>query len=243
MSQAILTPHPRARLAEPTTPAAHASNVATTASVETTAVAEPHTPPILDTYSLVYAFSWAFLIPGLALLNTQPFRTYDFAYVSYVSLPFLLGILATFLTDSNDRGRALWTRIVVLTPLTIVFGIGVLWTLALTVVPISPYLLPENYAFTTPITVLVLFAIVSPLMWSVWRRLRSKITAKSVVQVLLMLVAIATVAWLGYMMFQPHDAVRSFARKDITIYVTGSLMWYLPSFGIAAGIWRWLGIV
>jgi hypothetical protein len=207
------------------------------------AVAEPALPPVFDTYSLVYAFSWAFLIPGLALLNTQPFRTYDFAYVTYVSLPFLLGLVATFLTDSHERGAALWVRVAVLTPLSLVTGIGVLWILALSVIPISPYLEPQNYAFTTPITVAVLLAIASPLLWSIWRRVTRKVTALSMLQVAVMLVAVACVAYLAYLMFQPHDAVRTFARKDITIYVTGSLMWYLPSFGIAAGIWRRLGIV
>ena len=136
-----------------------------------------------------------------------------------------------------------WARVAVLTPLSIVCGVGVLWTLALTVVPISPYLQPQNYAFTTPLTVLLLIAIASPLAWSVWRRVTRALTWQSVVQIAVLLVALATVAGLGYMMFQPGDAVRSFARKDITIYITGSLMWYLPSFGIAAGIWRKLGVV
>ena len=239
MSHAVLTSAASAAVAD-TTLAAPVQPLETNASV---ASAEPDMPPIFDTYSLVYAFSWLFLIPGLALLNTQPFRTYDFAYVSYVSLPFVLGMLATFLTDSHDRGATLWTRIAVLTPLSIVCGIGVLWTLALSVVPISPYLEPQNYAFTTPITVALLFGIVSPLVWSIWRRARRTLTAVSVLQIAVLLVAIGSVAFLGYLMFQPHDAVRTFARKDITIYVTGSLMWYLPSFGFAAGVWRRLGVV
>jgi len=208
-----------------------------------TCAAEPLTPPVLDTYSLVYAFTWAFLIPGLALLNTQPFRTYDFAYVTYVTLPFVLGMLATFLTDSDERGVALWTRIGILTPLSLVTGVGVLWTLALTAVPISPYLEPQNYAYTTPIFAGLLVAIAGPLAWSVWRRATRRITWQSVLQLLVLLVAIGSVIWVGYMMFQPGNALRSFARKDITIYVTGSLMWYLPSFGIAAGVWRKLGLV
>jgi hypothetical protein len=205
--------------------------------------AEPQTPPVLDTYSLVYGFSWALLIPGLLLLNTQPFRTYDFAYVSYITMPFLLGLLATFLTDSDEHGGPLWTRIAILTPLSLVTGVGVLWTLALTAVPISPYLDPENYRVTTPITAALLAVIAGPLVWSIGRRLTRRLTWQSVLQILVMVVAIASVIWVGYMMFQPDNALRSFARKDITIYVTGSLMWYLPSFGIAAGIWRKLGIV
>jgi hypothetical protein len=206
-------------------------------------VAEPETPPILDTYSLIYGFTWAFLIPGLLLLNTQPFRTYDLAYVSYITMPFVLGMLATFLTDSDEHGAPLWIRIAILTPLSLFTGVGVLWTLALTAVPISPYLSPENYRVTTPITATLLALIAAPLVWSIWRRVTHRLTWQAALQILVMLVAIVSVAWVGYMMFQPDNALRSFARKDITIYVTGSLMWYLPSFGIAAGIWRKLGIV
>ena len=222
-------------------PPAAIEQSASAVGVDTTA--EPDTPPIMDTYSLVYAFSWAFLIPGLALLNTQPFRTYDLAYVTYVTLPFLLGMVATFLTDSNDRGLPLGLRIGVLTPLSLVTGIGVLWTLALTTMPISPYLEPQNYAYTTPIFAALLVAIAGPLAWSVWRRATRRITWQSALQILVLLVAIGSVIWVGYTMFQPGNALRSFARKDITIYVTGSLMWYLPSFGIAAGVWRKLGLV
>ena len=226
-----------------TTPDPPAAIEHSASAVGVDATAEPNTPPIMDTYSLVYAFSWAFLIPGLALLNTQPFRTYDLAYVTYVTLPFLLGMVATFLTDSNDRGLPLMLRIGILTPLSLVTGIGVLWTLALTTMPISPYLEPQNYRFTTPIVASALFLIAAPLVWSIWRRVRRPLSWQAAVQIAVMLVAIASVAWVGYMMFQPDNALRGFARKDITIYVTGSLMWYLPSFGIAAGVWRKLGLV
>lgn len=221
-----------AKAAEPTEPAQ-------------AVIEEPATPPILDTYSLIYGFTWLFLIPGLALLNTQPFRTYDFQYVTYVTLPFLLGMLATFLTDSTDRGKTLWLRILIITPLSIVTGVGILWTLALTTMPVSPYLEPSNYAFTTPFAVGLLLAIGAPLLWSIWRRVTGKVewSWRSALQIAAMVVAVLTVIWVGYMMFQPNNALRSFARKDITIYVTGSLMWYLPSFGLGAGIWRKLGLV
>jgi hypothetical protein len=134
-------------------------------------------------------------------------------------------------------------RTLILTPASLVCGVGVLWTLALTVIPISPYLLPQNYAFTTPITVALLFAIASPLLWAIWRRMTRKLSVTSAVQIAVMVVAVATVGWLGYLMFQPDNAVRTFARKDIMIYVTGALMWYLPSLGIAAAALRRLGVV
>jgi hypothetical protein len=33
------------------------------------------------------------------------------------------------------------------------------------------------------------------------------------------------------------------ARKDVVIYIIGGLTWYLPSFAIAAGVWRRIGVV
>jgi hypothetical protein len=204
---------------------------------------EPATPPFFDTYSLMYAFGWLFLIPGLFALNTEPFRTYDVAYVTYITLPFLLGVLATFLTDSTDRGKTLLIRVAVLTPLTLICGMGVMWTLAFTTVPLADLLHPENYDATTPVAVALLVAIAAPLVWALWRRITVRPTWRSALQILALVIAIGSVIWLAYLMFQPHNTLRSIARKDIAIYITGALTWYLPSIAIAGGVWRKLGVV
>jgi hypothetical protein len=62
-------------------------------------------------------------------------------------------------------------------------------------------------------------------------------------QILALVIALGVAAWVGYMMIGTSGELRGFARKDLTIYVTGAVMWYLPSFGIAAGGWRAVGLV
>jgi hypothetical protein len=61
-------------------------------------------------------------------------------------------------------------------------------------------------------------------------------------QIIVMVVAVAAISWLRYMMFRPHNPMRMFARKNRMIYLTGALMWYLPSLRTAAGVRRGFGV-
>ena len=200
-------------------------------------------PRFLDTYALVYAFTVTLLVPALALLARLPFRTYTFAYVSLVAVPFALGLLATFLTDNHDPFKTSLVRAVVLLPLSAGTGVGVLFIGALSVIPISPFLHPENYGFTTPFVVALLATLAAPLVLAIARRVRRRPDWRTVVQLVALFSAIAVAVGVGVLMFGPAGALRGFARKDVTIYITGALMWYGPSFGIAAGIWRRIPIV
>jgi len=212
------------------------------ATVERESHAElAETPGFFDTYALTYGFIMAFLFPGALLLATQPFRTYDAVYVSLVSVPFVLGLLGVFLTDNHDRFRIALLRAALLIPLVLITGVTVLFTGALTTMPISPYLHPQNYAFTTPIFEGVLVMLALPLLVALVHRLRRRIDWRSAVQLVALVVGLATAGLVLYFMIVGHGELRSFVRKDITIYITGAVMWYLPSFGIAAGGWRMVG--
>ena len=200
-------------------------------------------PRFFDTYALVYAFILTFLIPGLAVMSTLPFRTYTFQYVMAFAGPFVLGLLATFVTDSTDPWRRVALRSVVMLPLVIVTGVTVLFTGSLTVLPISPFLKPGNGAVTTPIAVVLLAVLAAPLVFALVKRFRRRPDWRAAVQILALVVALGVAAWVGYMMLGTPGELRGFARKDLTIYVTGAVMWYLPSFGIAAGAWRAVGLV
>jgi hypothetical protein len=206
-------------------------------------VAEHTEPRFFDTYALVYAFILTFLIPGLAVMSTLPFRIYTFQYVTAFAGPFVLGLLATFFTDSTDTWRRRALRSVILLPLVIVTGVTVLFTCSLTVVPISPFLKPGVAAITAPITVALLAVLAAPLVLALVKRLRRRPDWRSVVQILALMIALGAAAGVGYLMLgtpgEPHELV----RKDLTIYVMGAVMWYLPSFGIAAGGWRAVGLI
>lgn len=206
-------------------------------------LASTHAPGFFDTYALVYAFILTFLIPGLAVMGTLPFRTYTFSYVSAFALPFVLGLLVTFVTDSRDSWRRTLLRSAVLIPLVIVTGVTVLFTGSLTVLPVSPYLKPGNAAVTAPLAVALLVVLAAPLMVALVRRVRGPWEWRSVVQMGAIVIALGVAASIAYLMLSTPGELRGFARKDLTIYATGAVMWYLPSFGIAAGAWRSIGLI
>lgn len=213
-----------------------------TSATSTAAEASPE-PRILDTYSLVYAFVLVFLVPGTLLLENLTFRVYTFSYVSLVTVPFVLGIVATFLTDSSDSLRRVLIRSAVLVPLIVVSGVGVLFTSAIAVVPVSGFIIPENFGALTWVSVGLLALVASPLVVALARRMRPPHSFAHVIQTVALLAALALVgavmvATIGY-----EGILGSIARKDVVIYIIGALTWYLPSFGIAAGVWRRLGLV
>ncbi len=210
------------------------------AGVESAQAAQPR---FFDTYALVYGFSLTFLVPGLLYMSTLPFRTYTFQYVGAFGFPILLGLAATFFTDSADGLKTKLIRSAILVPLAVVTGVTVLFVGSLTAVPVSPYLNPENYGTTTPFVVALLALLASPLVFAVVKRVRTRLTWRSLVQLAALLVGLAVAAGVAYLMLRGPGELKALARKDITIYVTGAVMWYLPSFGIAAGAWRAVDLV
>lgn len=203
-------------------------------------------PRVLDTYAVSYAFMLLFLVPGVLSIARLPFRTYTFAYVSLVTVPFLLGIALTFLTDSRDPIKTVLLRTAVLTPLIVVSGVAVMFTSTFALVPINSFLGPEYRAVTTPIAGLILVALVAPLVVGIARRVRSPFEMRIAVQALAMaaaLVLAGAVVYLSVFEVGRLGEIADLARKDLVIYIIGGLVWYLPSFGISAGVWRRLGLV
>jgi hypothetical protein len=203
--------------------------------------AEP--PCVLDTYALLYALTLVLLVPSVLAISQLPFRDYTFAYVTLVALPGLLGLLAVFFTDSRDPLKTVLTRAAVLAPLVAVSGVTILFTSSFVAIPISQVLKPNWYGVTGPLAVVILIALASPLVPALVRRFRLPLGWRSVVHVAALVFAIAIVAGVAVLSLRPDRTLATMERKDITIYIVGALVWYLPSFGVAAGIWRRLGLV
>ena len=89
----------------------------------------------------------------------------------------------------------------------------------------------------------MLAVLASPLVFALVRRLRTRPDWRSAVQIVALVIALGVAVWVGRLMLGAPGELREFARKDLTIYLTGAVMWYLPSFGIAAGAWRAVGLV
>lgn len=201
------------------------------------------TPLVRDTYALVYAFILLFLVPGSILVGQLPFRVYTFAYVSLITMPFVLSLLVTFLTDSRDSARAVALRIAVYVPVILLTGSAVLFTSSLFLLPINQFLGPEYRAITTPLAAVLLCALASPLVVGIVKRARERLTARSVFQALAMALALILVGLVVYVSVWRVGMLGDIARKDIVIYIIGGLVWYGPAFGIAAGFWRRTGLV
>lgn len=212
-----------------------------------TPVSEPAIePPVFDTYAMVYALSLLFLVPGSIAIGSLPFRTYTPSYVSLVTVPFVLGVVLTFLTDSRDSWKAVLRRILVLTPLILVSGVMVMFVTVMLMVPFNAVLGQAARTHTPPFAGAALLLVASPLLFGLYRRVRRPAGLRSAVQALVMLLAAITVGIVFYMsVFHVGELwdVAHLVRKDIIIYIVGGLVWYLPSFGISAGIWRRIGLV
>jgi len=200
-------------------------------------------PRVSDTYALVYAATLLFLVPGSIAIGQLPFRTYTPLYVSLVTVPFLLGLVFTFLTDSHDSAKTVALRIAVLSPLIVISGVAVMFTSSLFLLPINQFLGPEYRAVTTPLAALLLVGLASPLVLALVRRARTAMNWRSFVQGLVLVAAIALVALVVYMSAFQVGELGDIARKDIVIYIIGGLVWYGPAFGLSAGVWRRTGIV
>lgn len=210
---------------------------------EEVAVEQTDAPRVLDTYALVYASILLFLAPGALAITRLPFRTYSFAYVSLITVPFLLGLAFVFFTDSADSARTKLLRTAILTPIIVLTGVTVLFTSSLLVLPMSYFVRPEFHTDTIWPSIALLVALALPLLPALWRRLRAPFGAMRIVQALIIVLALALVAFVVYLSIIPERTIATMVRKDVMIYIVGALVWYLPSFGISAGVWRRVGLV
>lgn len=213
------------------------------AHVQAPAHEESQEPRVSDTYALVYSFILLFLVPGSIAIGQLPFRTYTFQYVGLVTIPFVMGLVLTFLTDSRDSLRTKLIRIAVLTPIVLLSGVAVMFTSSLLLVPINTFLGPEYRTITTPIAGLLLVGLVSPLVLALFRRLRGPHDLRSVAQSAVIASALVLAALVVYVSVWQVGTLGSIARKDIVIYIIGGLVWYAPAMGLSAGIWRRTGLV
>ncbi|MHB9003404.1 MAG: hypothetical protein ACYC6C_04995 [Coriobacteriia bacterium] len=200
-------------------------------------------PRVFDTYALVYAFTLLFLVPGSILIGNLPFRTYTFSYLSLVTLPFVLGPLFVFLTDCSDSLKAKLIRFAVLMPIIIITGISVVFVSAIGLAPVSDFIKPGNFGVLTWVSVASLVIVALPLLPALLRRLRRFTEVRSAVQALVIAAAIAVVAGVIFFTLSSPGTLADLARKDVIIYIVGGVTWYLPGFGLAAGIWRRVGLI
>ncbi len=130
-----------------------------------------------------------------------------------------------------------------LTPIIILTGVTVLFTSSFIVLPISQVLTPSGFDIAGPIAMASLIVLALPLLPALIRRFSLPLGWRSVLQILALLFAIAVVVGVVVLTLRPDRTLATMQRKDVMIYIVGALVWYLPSFGLAAGVWRRVGLV
>ena len=208
---------------------------------------EAEEPRVLDTYASVYAFGLLFLLPGVALMSRLPFGddrsgTYTFSYVSLVTVPYLIGILATFLLDARESARSLAIRSAILTPLSLATGVTIMFGASMVMIPASKFLGIADQGLS--VGWWVAYAAVSvPVVISFARRLFSVRGWRDVVTLMAIGLSLLMIVGVTAFSFLYEGSIYDLVRKDVVIYTVGAMSVYLPSFGLAAGLWRRSGLV
>jgi hypothetical protein len=210
------------------------------------AVPRAEEPRVFDTYAVVYAFTVLLLVPGAILVGRLPFRTYTLPYVSLVTVPFVLAIVAAFLTDSVEPLLLRLRRTAILVPLVVLTGVTILFLSAMLIVPARAVLGGVSSTADAPMAGMMLAALALPLAFALWRRLGRLGSVFAAMQALALVLALALVTVVVYVSLWSSGGFSELAdaaRKDVIIYIIGGLAWYAPSFGLAAGVWRRIGLV
>lgn len=209
-------------------------------NAETTAA----TPRVLDTYGLTYAFTALLLIPGLFAIDRWSILIYSPAYLALIALPFLLGPAIVFLIDSRDGLRTVAVRSAVLSPLVAFTGVTFVFvSMLVIVVPLSIFVVPENFGSLTLLFVASLVLLAAPLLVSLVSRFREGVSLLGVLQIAVLSIIIAVLAWMIAMTFSGTDTLATFLNADVVDHFVGAFTWYLPALALAAGLWRRAGLV
>lgn len=205
---------------------------------------EHATPRVLDTYGLVYAFTALFLIPGLFVIDRLSVDAFSALYLALIAVPFVLGPAIVFALDSRDDLRAIAIRSAVLAPLVAFSGVTIVFVVMMVIiVPLSLFVVPENFGVLSVLFAAAVVLLAAPMAVSLVSRVREGFNLTGAVQIAVLTAATAMVAWVIVMTFDSGDTLGTFLRKDTIEHFIGAFTWYLPALGIAAGIWRRIGLV
>jgi hypothetical protein len=201
-------------------------------------------PRILDTYGLTYAFTALLLVPALFIVDRMLIETFSFGWLALISLPFLLGPAIVFAIDSGDGAKTCSIRCAVLSPLVAFTGVTIVFVAMMLLLPILSLVLePENFGGITILFVALVVLLASPMVLSLVTRVREGFSIGNLVQIVALVVALGMVAWVVVMTFEQGRTLGTVMKKDNIEHFIGAFTWYLPSLGLAAGVWRATGLV
>lgn len=201
-------------------------------------------PRILDTYGLTYAFTALLLVPALFVVDRMSIETFSAGWLALVALPFVLGPAIVFALDSSDGTRTCSVRCAVLSPLVAFTGVTIVFVAMMLLLPVLSLILePDNFGGISILFVALVIVLASPMVLSLVSRIREGFSIVGLVQIVALVVVLGAVAWMVVMTFDQGRTLGTLMKKDNIEHFIGAFTWYLPSLGLAAGVWRATGLV
>lgn len=195
------------------------------------------TPGVLDSYSLIYAFTLLWTVAALALLAGVRMYSYTPAYTALMVLPPGLGVTSVLLTERHGSWRSLLGRATLLTVLAAAGSVALIFGGMLTLPVVIDWVV-SHLSGAAPFAIGLLALMTAPLLVTLVREARAGRWLRAGVIV----VAIALVGVTLYTSATPSRLIVDALRKDQMSFFMGALNWYLPAYGLAGAILRRLGL-
>lgn len=197
---------------------------------------------VLDSYSHTYAFT---LVPfALALVAMRAYPAYGYDHPGYVLLltaPPVLGLFAALLAERSGRSlRSTLGRTVLLASLSVLGSATLFTLLSLLLVPLSRFFTPQNFGALTVGALGVLGVVSLPLAVTLVRELARR-TPGVWLRAAVLVLALAGIVGVVLVTVGSHAMVDTL-RKDQVVQLMAGLVWYLPTYGLAAALWRSTGL-
>lgn len=211
--------------------------VAPSAAVEGPMVEEA-APRILDTYSLLYAFTLLWTVVALAALAGARMYSYTPAYTALMMLPPGLGVASLLLSEGRKGSlRSLAGRAALLTVLAAAGSVMFIFGGMLLLPAVIDWVV-SHLAGAAPFAIAVLAVLTAPLVVTLVRELR----ARRWLRALVLVFAVAIVGVALYTSATPSRLIVDALRKDQMSFFMGALNWYLPAYGLAGALLRAVGL-
>ncbi|MDO8964340.1 MAG: hypothetical protein Q7W30_07615 [Coriobacteriia bacterium] len=194
-------------------------------------------PPLLETYALLYAFTLVWLAASVAGLAFWPLYSNAAGYTAVIAAPPVLGIVSLMLTD---RPLAGWRSLLVRTGLLVVLGVAgsvTVMFVGMLFLPLVTGGLADHLAAFGPVWIAGFLVVAAPLVPVLLRVSRRGEWVRAAVLV----IALALVAVALYLTVAPGAPLLGLLRKDQASFLFGGLTWYIPALGVAGAVCRRIG--
>jgi len=196
-----------------------------------------------ESYALLYSFTLALYVPAIIALRTQPYYSYNFLYLTLMTLPPILAMVAmVFLHDRSATPVRTAAKGLLFAIVSMIGGAGVFLTSSFFLVFLGPAF--ESHEFG-PLQIgvgIIMVLLAVPLLRTVYTRART-LTVVGVLEAVLVLASVIAFAWIGWVILSQQGTLSDMLRKDQVSYLVGGVLWYIPAYSLVGTLIRSSGVL